>query len=333
MIITKTPLRISILGGGSDLPQFYNYKTGRVLSTTINRYINIAVNDCQPDHVRLSYSKFEQVPNASHISHDRVRHALQHFNFNSNIEIASFSDVPTTGTGLGSSSTFTVGLVKALCTKISQKYGIIYNKTDIAERACYIEMDLCNDPIGKQDQYAAAFGGFNLIEFTKDHVAVQPINVGAVELATLNNNLILISTGIARRAADILSVQSVNLKDPHKNKTFENTAAMVELVELGYKAINKTKFDELGPLLDQAWKLKRSLASGITNSAVDELYERGIKAGATGGKLLGAGGGGYMLFYVPFSNHSQFCIKMIEQAKLPQLPFRFTDSGVQSWVI
>lgn len=327
MIVSKTPLRISFFGGGSDLPQFYNKKPGFVLSTSIDRSIMIAANKCETDHVRLSYSTLEQVPLTEKLKHDRVRHVLKAFNIHSNMEITSFSDVPTKGTGLGSSSTFTVGLLKAI---LEMKGNVPYNKCDLAEMACQVEIEYCNEKIGKQDQYAAAYGGFNAIEFRNDGVSVYPINVGAERLQLLNDNLLLFNTGIARKAADVLKTQVSGLEK--QNDVFENTSIMVDMAKLALIKLQKGLGSDFGAMLHESWYLKKKLSPNMTNSSIDEMYEAGMKAGALGGKLLGAGGGGYMLFYVQPSNKHALVLSMEKMGKR-KLDFKFTDEGAKAWTI
>lgn len=324
MIVTKTPLRISFFGGGSDIPSFYLKKPGMVISTAIDRSIMIAMNKCETDHVRLSYSSLEQVTTAEKLKHDRVREALKHFGIISNIEITSFSDVPTRGTGLGSSSTFTVGLLKGLL----ELQGIVYNKADLAELACQLEMEKLGEPIGKQDQYAAAYGGFNIIEFDGSGVDVRPVNIGAERLADLESNLFCFATGINRNAGDILKSQVKSLDK--KSTAFDNTSIMVDLAKLAQTYLIKGLHNDFGAMLNETWNLKKKLSPGISSSTIDKMYEIGISNGALGGKLLGAGGGGYMLFYVPEKNRFQF-LDMMKDYK--RLNFKFTDEGASSWKI
>ena len=327
MIITKTPLRISFFGGGSDIPQFYNKKPGFVLSTSIDRSIQIAVNNCETDHVRLSYSVLEQVNLANQLKHDRVRNALLAFGIHSNIEITSFSDVPTKGTGLGSSSTFSVGLLKAL---LEMRWGKPYNKNDLAELACELEIERCGEQIGKQDQYAAAYGGFNAIEFDKSGVEVRPVNIGAERLQLLNDNLFCFHTGISRKAGEVLKEQVKGLEK--QTMVFENTSIMVDMARLALIKLQKGMDNDFGDMLHEAWFLKKKLSSSMSNPKIDEMYSYGIKSGALGGKLLGAGGGGYMLFYVPQKSQGEFLLNIAKMNK-KQLKFKFTDEGSKSWVI
>lgn len=318
MFVTKTPLRISFFGGGSDLPQFYEENEGMVLSTAINSYIYLSVNRCVTSHIRVIYSVLEQVESVDDVRHDRVREALKHFEIPSNIEIASFSDVPTKGTGLGSSSTFTVGLMNALY-RLSNGRNI--DPHELAELASYLEITKCGQPIGKQDQYAAAYGGFNVIHFHNNHVKVKALDADPIVLHELDNNLVCFNTGINRQASDILTKQVENLKTV---RTIEQTKSMVELAKNGVKLLQKRKVDDFGNLLDQAWQIKKQLSDNITSPEIDEMYNRAMQNGALGGKLLGAGGGGYMLFYVTEKNKN----RLLEAMKnYTRFNFRFAKQG------
>lgn len=317
MIITKTPLRISFFGGGSDIPEFYNDNPGMVISTSINRQIHIAVNECQTSHCRVVYSEMEVEYEAKDINHDRVREALQHFGITSNIEVCSFSDISTKGTGLGSSSTFTVGFLNAL---YNLKY-LPYNKRDLAELACEIEITKCKEPIGKQDQYAAAYGGFNVIRFDKHGVEVSPINVRYEVLQELNENLVCYSTGMTRNTSDILGKQVDNLK---KNTNVDYTKQLVDIAEQALIYLKQERLDDFGALLHETWSMKKKLASNITNDHIDNMYQTARSGGALGGKILGAGGGGYMLLYVPKESRNTLSRAMREYK---QFHFKFIDEG------
>lgn len=318
MIITKTPLRVSFFGGGSDLPQFYNENEGMVLSTTVNSYIYLAVNRCVADHLKVIYSELEHTQSLEDIKHDRVRECLKHYELPSNIEICSFSDVPVKGTGLGSSSTFTVGLVNAL-HRIS--HGRNIDTAELAEVASYIEINRCNEQIGKQDQYAAAYGGFNTIHFNSNHIRVKPIDADPSTLLELNSNLLCFNTGINRLASTVLDKQVENLKGI---TAIEQTKSMVELAKNSVKLLQKGKVDDFGNLLDQAWQIKKQLSDNITNNKIDEMYDRALKAGALGGKILGAGGGGYLLVYAP----DKVKKRVIETMKYyERFNFKFTKQG------
>jgi D-glycero-alpha-D-manno-heptose-7-phosphate kinase len=260
----------------------------------------------------------EVVDKVEQLRHNRIREALKYFNIKNNIEICSFSDVPTKGTGLGSSSTFTVGLLKAL---YAHKV-LLHNKRDLAEAACEIEIDICGEPIGKQDQYAAAYGGFNVIRFDSSGVEVTPLNIGSGVLRKLNDNLMCYSTGISRSTTDILADQVNNISNDVD--AFDNTTRLVYLAKQALGYLEKNKIDDFGALLDEAWKTKKKLSNKISNSDIDFMYQRGMSAGALGGKLLGAGGGGYMLFYVPESSRGSVSLAMREYKRFN---FNFTDQG------
>jgi D-glycero-alpha-D-manno-heptose-7-phosphate kinase len=318
MIVTKTPLRVSFFGGGSDIPQYYQKKAGMVISTSIDKSIHIAVNKSQPSHIKAMYSEIEIVDDVEKLKHNRIKEALKRFKISSNIEIGSFSDVSTKGTGLGSSSTFTVGLLKAL---YNLKY-MVHNKRDLAELACEIEIDKCGEPIGKQDQYAAAYGGFNVIRFDSTGVEVTPLNIGASALGFLNENLICYSTGINRNTSDILSDQIKNIEGDAS--AFDNTSKLVDLAEEALKHLRANRFDYFGTLLDEGWKYKKMLSSKISNPHIDQMYDTATRAGALGGKLLGAGGGGYMMFYVPERSRGSVALAMRDYRRFH---FKFTDQG------
>jgi len=316
MIVTKTPLRISFFGGGSDIPEYFKYNRGTTVSATIDRCIYLAVNTCESNHIRMTYSEMECVENIHELKHDRVRESLKYYNINNNIEICSFSDVPTKGTGLGSSSTFTVGLLNALNHIVN---NVELNKEQMAILACMIEIEKCKEPIGFQDQYAAAYGGLNIIEYDNYMVDVKTITQRNIE--RLDKNLFLYNTGINRQASSVLTEQVESLK---KKINVEYTKQIVEIAEQSIKYLMKRKFDDFGALLDETWKIKKNLSSNISNYIIDEMYETAMKSGALGGKIVGAGGGGYLLLYAPMKNHSK-----LEEAmtKYKKLDFNFENEG------
>lgn len=322
MIVTKTPLRLSWFGGGSDIASFYSKSPGLVVSAAIDRTIQIAVNRCETDHCRVVYSELEVVKDASELKHDRVRETLRRFGIKSNIEICSFSDVSTKGTGLGSSSTFTVGLINAL----AQISNIQMSVRQIAELACQIEIDDCREPIGKQDQYAAAVGGINAFRFNSNgDVDIEPLEV--TNLLQLNNNLLMYSTGITRKTSDILAVQS---KAMDSQKSFHTMKTMVDMAEKSIVYLQKGQVDDFGALLHESWLLKRSLVDNISNYDIDIMYEIARQNGALGGKILGAGGGGYMLLYVTDKTR----IKVMETMKhYKRFDFRLPYYGTQGYHI
>jgi D-glycero-alpha-D-manno-heptose-7-phosphate kinase len=294
MLLTKTPLRVSFFGGGSDLPSYYNHHDGLCVSTTIDSFVYLAINQCVAPHLKVIYSALELVKDVDDIKHSRVREALRHFDFKSNMEICSFSDVPHKGTGLGSSSTFTVGLVKAL---FWLKYRRRIPPEELAELAAYIEINRCAEAIGKQDQYAAAFGGFKAYAFYKDGVAVKPVVMDPATKLALEDHLFFFNTGIGRKASLVLEKQAVQTGNG------ERISELVEMAKHSLDLLKNGKVHDFGRLLHDSWELKKKLG-GVTNAQIDEMYETAIKAGALGGKVLGAGGGGYMMFYVPRSHRS-----------------------------
>ena len=328
MIVSTTPLRISFFGGGSDIRSYYAKHGGVVLSTAIDKSIWIASNFCEPKHVRVVYSQAEVVDDVNALKHDRVREALKAFNVRSNFEMCSFSDVSTKGTGLGSSSTFTVGMVSAL-SALSKKHLSVGH---VAELACEIEIDKCGEPIGKQDQYAAAYGGFNMIEFDKDgSVEVTPMNklTPTYTLLELNDNLICFNTNKTRNASSILQEQVAHLV---AGSNVEGTQQLVSMAREAVYLLKKDKLEDFGSLLHESWQVKKSLSSGISDPDIDEMYELGLKSGALGGKLLGAGGGGYMLFYVPFGRRHKLREAMLK-AGYDQFSFKFNYSGTRTTAV
>lgn len=318
MIITKTPLRISFFGGGSDIPQFYENRPGLVVSTTINRYIQIAVNRCEPQHVRVVYSELEQADSVEEIKHTRAKALLKRFMINSGVEIASFSDITTKGSGLGSSSTYTVGLANALYNL--KMFG--YTRRDLAETACDVEIGDLQEPIGKQDQYAAAYGGFNAIRFDSNGVEVTSVPVSHSTLAALNDNLMCFSTGMVREASSVLDQQVKNLSST--GNAVDGTARLVAMAEDALWYLTHGRLDDFGALLHDGWMEKKKLAAGISNPHIDSMYETARHAGTLGGKILGAGGGGYMLLYVPPADRSRVKLAMRD---FRQFHFKFTDQG------
>lgn len=319
MIITSTPLRMSFVGGGSDLPAYYEKFGGAVVSTSIDKYVYVTINHKFDESIRVSYSRTENVSSVQEISHDLVREALQLLKINGGLEIVTMADIPSQGTGLGSSSSFTVGLLHALHAYKSE----YVSAAQLGRESCHIEIDICGAPIGKQDQYAAAFGGFNLIKFNRDgEVEVSPIVCAPEMLHNLQDNLLLLYTGRTRSANLILSAQSRQCgfsKDTQAtmHKMVQQTADFVA-------AMQGDDCDAIGKILHEAWCLKRSLLSGISDDAIDAWYAKGLAAGATGGKLLGAGAGGFMLFYAPRDRHEAIIHAMPE---LRPVAFRFESAG------
>jgi D-glycero-alpha-D-manno-heptose-7-phosphate kinase len=320
MIITRTPFRISFVGGGSDLKEFYQHSTGAVLSTTINKYMYIASHYFfDEDKIRVKYSQTETVNNVNNLKHPLVREALKKFKITGALEISSSADVPA-GTGLGSSSSFIVGLLHNLYTV----FGKFVTKAQLARDACDIEINKLDEPIGKQDQYASAFGGLNLIRFhPSGEVYVDPIHLEEKIYKTLQRNLLLFYTGGERKASSILTEQKRDLKS---KDNLENLKTMVELVWELRDTLYKGDLNHFGKILHKNWLLKQQLMSKITTPRIDELYNRALENGAVGGKLLGAGGSGFMLFYCEEKNHTKLRAAM---ASLKELRFKFENEGTK----
>lgn len=323
MIITKTPFRISFVGGGSDLEAFFSKRKGAVLSTTIDKYMYISTHQFfEKDKIRCKYSQTETVNSVEDLQHPILRTVLKDYDL-SGIEVSSIADIPG-GTGMGSSSSFTVGLLHNL----SAYTGKYVTKEDLGSGACRVEIDLLKEPIGKQDQYAAAYGGLNVIEFHPDgSVNVEPVYLKNEVREALNNNLKLYYIGNQRSASAILAEQKKNTSDEAK---FNALSRMVDLVYELKEALISGDLTSFGEMLHENWMLKQSLANGITNPRINDLYTAARDAGALGGKLLGAGGGGFMLFYVPAESQSSVDEAM---ANLEAVPFEFNMETDGSKVI
>lgn len=289
MIITKTPLRISFTGGGTDLQDYYRRKGGAVVSAGINKYIYITVNRKFDNRIRVSYSKTEMVDEVAELRHELVRESLKLVGISGGVEITSIADIPS-GTGLGSSSTFTVGLLNALYTYA----GYSPSAEELAQQACQVEIDILKHPIGKQDQYAAAYGGMNYFRFNPDgSVERRRIFLDDHSYRKMRQKLLLFYTGMMRSADAILMEQKQNTE-----RKLETLEYMRDQADMMYVELTENGFNErFGKSLHQGWMKKKSLAASISNGQINEYYEKAIVAGAVGGKLLGAGGGGFLLFY------------------------------------
>lgn len=318
MIVSRTPMRMSFAGGGSDLSSYYRLEGGAVLSTSIDKYMYISVNKKFDGDIRLSYSITEDVKSTSLLKHPIVRNTLEFLNIDGGIEIASMADIPSKGSGLGSSSSYTVGLLHAL-HKYQERYT---SKSELGALASHIEIDLCGDQIGKQDQYAAAFGGLNLIKFNvDDSVSVEPVICKLETIKKMEESIIVFYTGQTRSASAILKEQSANMVQ------IEKQLLMKEMVKSVYdmkKIIESGDLDSFGPLLDKNWRIKTQMASGITSSQIDHWYSSAMKSGAEGGKILGAGNGGFLMFYAPVEKH-QDIKKALKELK--ELPICFDKMG------
>ena len=317
MIITRTPLRISFAGGGTDLRSFYNLSPGSVLSTAIDKYIYVTVNKKFDHRIRLSYSKTEIVDHVDEIQHDLVREAMKLTGVTSGLEITSIADIPSKGTGLGSSSSFTVGLLHALYAF----KGEFVSAERLAREACRIEIEIVGEPIGKQDQYIAAYGGFEFIEFRPDEdVFVDPVICSKEIKHKLNEHLMLFYTGLTRRANTILAEQTKN--SPARKDILQQMQQ--QSVELRDILREGNRLELVGELLHAGWQLKKQMANGISNPEIDEFYEKARKLGAIGGKILGAGGGGFLLVFSPLNKRNKIR-EGLKELKLT--PFTFEPQG------
>lgn len=330
MIISRTPFRVSFFGGGSDYPAYYRQNGGAVLSTTINQHCYIQarfINSIFKDKFRLRYSEKEDVSNIGDIKHPSIRECIRFFNLDkekNGIEIVHTSDIPS-NTGLGSSSAFTVGLLNSLYSLKGQ----IVPKKQLASNAVFVEQKMIKENVGSQDQIAAAYGGFNLIEFGKNisddnKFDVHPITIGKDKINQLQDWCMLFFTGYTRIASEIAKEQI--------NNTPKNLNELEKMKEMVYEAkdilcsnsANDNMILNFGKLLDESWKLKRRLSNKITNPEIDKIYEQGMESGAIGGKILGAGGGGCILFIVPPENQNKVENKL---KNLVRIPFKFSNEG------
>ena len=331
MIISKTPFRISFFGGGTDFPDFFNEYGGKVLSTTIDKYCYVNVRPL-PEFFEykdeIIYSKIEQVKDIEEINHPMVKNCLKLLDIK-NIKVYYDADLPAR-TGLGTSSSFAVGLINSLLRLkndeifrgINTKDGMLKYKTKLADNAIHVERVMCKEAGGIQDQVAASFGNLNIINFGKEYnngYNVQNINLSYDEKSKFNENLIMFFTGISRNSFEIQTKTQSQLGS-NVNRLLE----MNKLVDVAYEYLLSKDFDEFGKLLDYTWKLKRELNSNITNNYIDEIYDAAIEVGAYGGKLLGAGGGGFMLFYI----RKELQDKLRGRLKnLLEIPFKFDEEG------
>jgi D-glycero-alpha-D-manno-heptose-7-phosphate kinase len=319
VIISRTPLRVSFLGGGSDLPAYYRRHGGAVLSTAIDQSVYVTVSRKFDQAVRVSYSRTEEVATASEVAHPLVREALRLLGIEGGLEITSIADIPAKGTGLGSSSSFTVGLLNALHAYCGRHVPA----EKLAQESCHIEIERCGEPIGKQDQYAAAFGGFNFIRFHDDErVEIKKVICSPEVIEGLQDRLLFFYTGITRSASELLQRQSQELAtDQCKSR---GVADLVRLAEAAYAELCAGQVTSLGDMLHDAWQIKKRMTNGISNAVVDDAYQAAIDAGAKGGKLLGAGGGGFLMLYADPAHHDD-----VRRALgcLRETPFRFGAQG------
>jgi D-glycero-alpha-D-manno-heptose-7-phosphate kinase len=309
MIISQTPLRISFVGGGTDLKSFYASEDGMVLSTAIDKYVYVIVKERFDDKIYINYSIKEIVDNVSEIKHQLVREAMKRVGIERGVEITTLADVPSEGSGLGSSSSITVGLLNALYNYA----GIQVTLEQIAREACEIEIDICKKPIGKQDQYIAAYGGLNKITFCPDDsVSVSRVPVFNTNLLILGSRLLLFYTNKTRKADVILKKQKQNTED--KRDILQKMKNFVPRLE---RSLKNNNFNRLGKLLHENWLLKKSLVGAISNSEIDDMYNTAMEAGALGGKICGAGGGGFLMMYVPKAKQDHVRSALSDYRELP----------------
>ncbi len=318
MIITRTPFRTSFLGGGTDLPVVYREIGGAVLSTTIDKYMYVAVNRRFEETIRVAYTRTEIVKRPEELRHEIVREALKTAGVRKQIEVVTIADVPA-GTGLGSSSALTVGLLNALYAY----RGESASPERLAQEACELEIVRLGHHIGKQDQYAAAYGGFNFIEFYPDeHVAVTPLQLPNDLLEEFFARIRLFYTGLRRRSGEVLSEQ---------NKTAERKTilykALKELAYAGKDALLRGELDRFGELLHEGWEIKRSFSAKISNRLIDEMYDLGRDEGALGGKVLGAGGGGFILFFCVSRERADALSRKFQALNIRELEISYEPCG------
>lgn len=318
MIVVKTPLRISFVGGGSDLKAFYRHHPGQVVCTAIDKFVYAIVKERFDDMIYINYSKKETVSHIDEIKHDLVREAMKITGVKKGIEITTLADIPSSGSGLGSSSSITVALLHALYAY----KNILVTAEQLAQEACRIEIDILGKPIGRQDQYAAAYGGVNRFRFMPDDTTVRtPVNMDHGNRRRFSSSLLLYYTGITRSADEILNHQKSNMDAEAKRKAMQS---MVELVEPFAQAMEQDGITRCGHLLDQNWQLKQQMASGISNPAIEKMHHQAMSAGALAGKVCGAGGGGFLLLIVPRESQN----KVFEAMRsYRELPFMIEECG------
>jgi D-glycero-alpha-D-manno-heptose-7-phosphate kinase len=318
VIIVQTPLRISFFGGGTDFPSFFMEEGGCVLSSAIDKYIFVSVKERFDEKLRVGYTQTEMVDSVDEIQHELIRESLRMTGIRSSLEVTTMGDIPSEGSGLGSSSTVTVGALHALYTYL----GEMVSAETLAREACNIEMDVLKKPIGIQDQYIAAYGNLRYFEFLPDgQVKAEKVTLDLETRRGFNDRFLLFFTGVSRRADNILREQKDNIKD--------RIAILREIKQMVHEArkfLANGDFDAFGLLLHESWVLKKSLAGSITNGAIDDMYALARRSGAIGGKITGAGGGGFLLLYVPYEK--QLSVRKA-LCGLRELPFRLESDGTK----
>lgn len=318
MIVTQTPLRISFAGGGTDFPSFLEKEEGSVVSSAIDKYIYVIIKERFDRKIRIGYSRTEMVDRLEQIEHELVRECLRRTGIEAGVEVSTMADIPSEGSGLGSSSTVTVGLLNAMYTFQGEQR----TAEELAREACSIEIDILGKPIGKQDQYIAAYGGLRWLRFRTDgKVDVEALRMDDNRRRRLSECLMLFYTGVTRRADDVLREQRDNIDDRR---------GVLRAMRQQALAVRETLVDGalegLGSILDEGWELKRRMASRISNACIDEIYDRARVAGALGGKVAGAGGGGFLLLYCP-PDRQQAVRTALQHLK--ELPFGLERDGTK----
>ncbi len=323
MIITQTPLRISFFGGGSDFREYFEEETGLVLSSAIDKYIFVTIKERFDKKIRVGYTRTEMVDAVDEVEHDLVRECLRMTGIHHGIEISTMADIPSEGSGLGSSSTVTVGLLNAMYAFL----GTPKDPATLARQACEIEIDILRKPIGIQDQYIAAYGGQRFITFSgngvpgNDQVELEKLQLSPRLARRLSSNLLLFYTGLARKAESVLDEQRASISI--------NRPVLREMKKLAIRArthLDQSELDDFGRLMHETWTLKKQMASKVSNGAIDAMYNDAMAAGALGGKITGAGGGGFLLLYCP--PEKQECVRDALHA-LAELPFNLEQDGTK----
>jgi D-glycero-alpha-D-manno-heptose-7-phosphate kinase len=319
MIISQTPLRMSFVGGGSDLPAFYRKYGGAVVSTAIDKFIYVGVNKKFDNSIRISYSKTEEVATVDQIEHQLVREALRMLRIPGGLEITSIADIPSRGTGLGSSSSFSVGLLHAL-----HAYRSEYASSEtLGDESCRLELERCGQRIGKQDQYAAAYGGFNFVEFHKDDsVSVSPVICDRALITELSRWLMMFYTGLTRSASVILDKQTEAMENDEAKQQI--VVSMVQLAHQLRDELHRNRLQSFGDILHENWILKKRVSDDTSSSVINAAYDAAREQGAIGGKLLGAGAGGFLVFFVP--PHRQTAVREALSG-MREVPFQFEPRG------
>lgn len=319
MLITRTPLRISIGGGGTDLPSYYSTEGGTVVSAAIDKYVYIGVNHTFTDDYFIKYSRLERATTRAQIEHPIFREVFEMLDVAPAIEVVSMADIPA-GTGLGSSGSFTVGLLRALYAYRREHISA----ADLAELACHVEIDRLREPVGKQDQYIASFGGINCFHFAPDgRVTVEPLSLSQTTVHDLEMNLVLFFTGYSRSASSILKDQTDKSTsgDAEMRKNLDETRALGVRIR---EVLEAGRPEEFGAMMNEHWQRKRRRSAGMSNPEIDALYEYGMTNGATGGKLVGAGAGGFLMFYAHDVGRLRAAFR---ERGMPELVFRFDHDG------